>query len=66
MHHTKADTDRTYVNREGGRALLQTEATYKGMILSNAEYMNTKYKEGKFVHTAKIHEKEPTEYEFIN
>jgi len=45
MHHTKADTDRTYVKREGGRALLQTEATYKGMILSNAEYINTKYKE---------------------
>jgi hypothetical protein len=32
MHHTKSDTDRTYVNRKGGRALLQTEATYKGVI----------------------------------
>jgi hypothetical protein len=50
-------TDRTYVNRKGGRALLQTGATYKGVILSNAEYTNTKYKEGQFVHTAKIHER---------
>ena len=32
MQNTKADTDRTYVNREGGRDLLQTEATYKAMI----------------------------------
>lgn len=36
--------------------MLQTEATYKAMILSNAEYINTKYK-GQFVHTVKIHER---------
>ena len=57
MHHTKAETDRICVNRKGGWALLQTEATYKGLIVSNAEYMNTKYKEGQFVHTVKIHER---------
>jgi hypothetical protein len=57
MHHTKADTDRTYVNRNGRRALLQTEATYKGVTLSKAEYMNKKYQEGQFVYTVKIHER---------
>jgi len=38
------------------RSLLQTEATYKGKIRNNAEYLNTKYKEDQFVNIAKSHE----------
>ena len=44
MHHRKADKDRLYVKRkEGGRGLLQIEATYKAEVISIAEYLNTKY-----------------------
>ena len=46
MHHPKADTDRIYVKRkEGGRSLLQTEATNKAEIINITEYLNTKYTE---------------------
>jgi hypothetical protein len=51
MHHPKADTDRLYVKREeGGRGLLQTEATYtcKAEIIIIAEYLNTKYIEDQY------------------
>jgi hypothetical protein len=34
IHHPKAVTDRPYVKRkEGGRGLLQNEATYKAQIV---------------------------------
>jgi len=57
MHHPKADIDRLYVKRkEGGRELEQTEATYKAEIINIAEYLNTNYKEDKFVNIVKSHE----------
>jgi hypothetical protein len=45
MHHPKADTDRIYLKRKGGRSLLQTEAKNKAEIINTAEYLNTKYTE---------------------
>jgi hypothetical protein len=57
MHHPKADTDRLYVKRkEGGRGLVQVEATYEAEIINTAEYLNTKYKEDQFINTVKNHE----------
>ena len=57
MHHPKADIDRLYVKRkEGGRGLLQVEATYKAEIINIAEYLNTNYKEDQFVNIVKNHE----------
>jgi hypothetical protein len=54
MHHTKADIDRIYMKRkEGGRGLLQIEASYKAEIISIAEYFNTKYTEDQFVEITK-------------
>ena len=56
MHHPKADKDRLYVKRkEGGRDLLQNEATYRAEIINVAEYLNTKYIEDQFVHIVKSH-----------
>jgi len=44
MHHRKADKGRLYAKRkEGGRGLLQIEATYKAEVINTAEYLNTKY-----------------------
>jgi hypothetical protein len=45
MIYPKADTDRLYVKRIGGRDLLQIAATYKAVIMNTAEYLNTKCKE---------------------
>jgi Zn-dependent M16 (insulinase) family peptidase len=57
MHHPKADIDRLYVKRkEGGRGLVQVEATYKAEIINIAEYLNTKYKEDQLVNVVKVHE----------
>ena len=44
MHHPKADIDRLYVKRkEGGRGLVQGEATYKSeLILQNTLTQITK------------------------
>ena len=57
MHYPKADIDRLYVKRkEGGRGLVQVEAAYKAEIINIAEYLNTNYKEDKFVKTVKNHE----------
>ena len=54
MHHPKADIDRLYVKRkEGGRGLIQIEATYKAEIINIAEYLNTNYKEDQFVNIVK-------------
>jgi hypothetical protein len=45
MHHPKREADRLYVERkEGGRRLLQIEATYKAEISNIAEYVSAKYK----------------------
>ena len=41
---------------EGGRDLLQTEATNKVQIINTAEYLNTKYAEDRFVNIVKSHE----------
>jgi hypothetical protein len=57
MHHPKVDIDRLYVKRkEGGRELVQVEAAYKAEIMNIAEYLNTNYKEDKFVNIVKQHE----------
>jgi len=37
MHHTKADIDRLYVKRKGGRGLVQIEAAYNAERMSIAE-----------------------------
>ena len=42
--------------KEGGRGLLQIEATYKAEIINTAKYLNTKYTENQFVNTVKSHE----------
>jgi len=56
-HHPKVDIDRIYMKRkEGGRGLLQIEATYKGEIINIAEYLNTKFTEDQFVNIVKNHE----------
>jgi hypothetical protein len=50
MLHPKADIDSLYVKRkEGGRGLVQVEATYKAEITSTAEYLNTNYKIDQFL-----------------
>ena len=57
MHHPKGDTDRLYVKgKEGGRELVQIEASYKAEIINTAEYLNTNYKEDQFVNIVKSHE----------
>ena len=56
-HPPKVDIDSLNVNRkEGGRGLVQIEATYKAEIINTAEYLNTNYKEGQFVNIIKSHE----------
>jgi hypothetical protein len=57
IHHPKADIDRLYVKRKGGRGLVQVEAAYKAEIINIAEYLNTKYKEDQFVNIVKNHER---------
>jgi hypothetical protein len=58
MHHPKGDIDRLHIKKraEGGRGLLQIEATYKAEIINIADYLNTKYAEDQFVNTVKSHE----------
>jgi len=57
MHHRKADIDRLNVKRkEGGRGLMQIEASYKAEIFNIAEYLNTNYKEDQFLNIVKSHE----------
>jgi len=56
MHQPKADIDRLYVKRKGGRGLVQIEAACKAEIINIAEYFNTNYKEDQFVNTVKNHE----------
>jgi hypothetical protein len=56
MHHPKADIDRLYVKRKGGRGLVQAEAAYKAEMINIAEYLNTNYKEDQFVNIVKNHE----------
>jgi hypothetical protein len=57
MPHPHADTYRLYVKRkEGGRGLVQIEAACKAEIINIAEYLNTNYKEVKFVNIVKSHE----------
>jgi len=55
MHHSKGDIDRLYVQRKGGRGLLQIAATYKAEIINIVEYLNTKYAEYQFVSIVKGH-----------
>jgi len=57
MHHPKADIDRLYIKRkEGGRGLVHIEAAYKAQIINIAEYLNTNYREDRFVNIVKSHE----------
>jgi len=57
MHHPKTDIDRLYVKRkEGGRGLVQIEVAYEAEIINIAEYLNTNYKEDKFLNVVKSHE----------
>jgi len=57
MHHPKTDIDRLYIkSKEGGRGLVQIEAACKAEIINIAEYLNTNYKEVKFVNIVKSHE----------
>jgi len=55
MHHPKADMDRLYVKRKGGRSLLQIEAAYKVEIFNIAEYLKESYKGNQFVNIVKSH-----------
>ena len=55
IHHPQADIDRLFVkSKEGGRGLLQIEATYKAEIINIAEYLNTKYIVDQFVNIVKV------------
>ena len=56
MHHPKADIDRVYVKRKGGRGLVQAEVAYRAEIINFAEYLNTNYKEDQFVNIVKVYE----------
>jgi hypothetical protein len=56
IHHPKADLDRLYVKRKGGRGLVQVQTAYKAEIINTAEYLNTKYKEDQVVYIVKVHE----------
>ena len=56
MHHPKANTNRIYVKRKGGRALVQIEVAYKAEIINIAKYINTNYKEDRFENIVKSHE----------
>jgi len=56
VHHPKAEIDRLYVKRKGGRGLVQIEAAYKVEIIKISEYLNTNYKEDQFVNIVKSHE----------
>ena len=65
MHHPRADIDRLYVKRKGGRGLVQIEAAYKAEIMNIAEYLNTNYKKDQFVSRSKPRE-HSTKYELNN
>jgi hypothetical protein len=39
MHHPKANIDRLYVKRKGGRGLIQIEAAYNAEKINIAEYL---------------------------
>ena len=55
--HPTADIDRLYVKRKGeGRGLVQIEVAYRADIINIAEYLNTNYKEDRFVNIVKSHE----------
>jgi len=56
VHHPKADIDRLYVKKKGGRGLVQVEAAYKAEITSIAEYLNTNCKVDQFVNIVKSYE----------
>ena len=43
-----------YKRKEEGRGLLQTEVTYKAVIIRTAEYLDTKHKEDQIVNIVKI------------
>jgi len=56
VHHPKADIDRLYVKRKGGRGLVQVEAAYKAEISIIAEYLNTNFKVDQFANIVKSYE----------
>jgi len=66
VHHPKADIDRLYVKRKGGRGLVQVEVAYKAKISSIAEYLNTHCKVDQFVNIVKSYESiQPTRNSII-
>ena len=65
MHHPKADIDRLYVKRKGGRWLMKVEAAYKAEIINIAEYLNTNYKNDQLVNIVKNHENTQPAINFV-
>ena len=57
MRHPEVNIGSLYLKRkEGGRGLLQIEATHKAKIINFAEYLKTKYAEDQFVNIVKSRE----------
>ena len=52
--------------KEELRGLLQTEATYKAVIIRTAEYLNTKHKEDQIVNIVKITINQTIKYDSTN
>jgi len=52
-HITLTLTQKDYLQKmkEGGRGMLQIEATYRSQMINNTEYLNIKYKKDQFVNT---------------
>jgi hypothetical protein len=54
MPHPKAGTDRQYrKNKERGKGLLHTEATYRAETINITKHLNTKCKEDQLGYIAK-------------
>ena len=56
MHHPKVTQTIRKGRKEGGRGLLQNKIKHKVQIINTAEYLNTKYIEGRFENIVKSHE----------
>lgn len=64
MHHPKADVDRIYIKRaEGGRSLVQLEATYKATTIGLDTYLQTK--DDHLLKIAKEHEEKKNKYSVV-
>lgn len=64
MHHPKADVDRIYLKRsEGGRSLIQLEATYKVTTIGLDTYL--KSKDDPLLEIATSHERQKKKYSVV-